>query len=1025
MLFSTCSSTILTAQIITGVNPNAADAGQTVNVIITGSNTNFTTATGAHIYRQGWDIHAASFTANSNTNMTATFNIPPNAQLGLYDLQVHGAFISANAFSVQASQTGSYGYISGKVIHETGTPNCIWDGSDGPIPNKIVEILPGPYYVNADPVTGEYGLWVPLGNYTVSTFIPNYQGFQCPSTGNHSVNLTVAGDTVLNRDFFIYDLPPPPVHNLRVYSATSPHRPGFQAYTRFTVRNIGNQPTTTTTLTATVSGAMFHLSESPTASSVTSTAGTHTMTWSVPPTMPGDILHFYSFDSLPASIPLGTSLPNTASINYSDDNLNDNSYAGSRFVTGSYDPNDKQVWTQDEVDADGFIEQSDTLLRYLIRCQNTGTDTAFNIYIRDTLDPNLDINTLQVIDASHSYQVSVSGPGYVQFTFPNILLVDSTTNEPESHGYIEYTIQPLPNLPIGTQIDNTAHIYFDFNAPVVTNTVSSIICPEIEANYGSSISTMTVSFTDSSTGTITGYVWDFGDGTTSTAQSPTHTYTNPGLYNVCLSIVNSCGRTDTVCTPVTVGCGGIAASFASAPNMLSVNFTDQSNGNPTAWQWDFGDGNTSTQQNPTHSYTAPGTYTVCLISTTNCGDDTVCTSVTVSCPAPSSAFGSTVSQLQASFSDMSTGGATSWMWDFGDGNTSTQQNPTHSYTASGTYTVCLIASSLCGSDTICNNVTVTCQFPNALFYWNANEFEITFNDLSTFGTSWMWDFGDGNTSTQQSPTHTYASTGIYTVCLITTNACGNDTNCANVEVTCNLPNSVFFWNVQNLNVAFANQTNNATTYFWDFGDGNTSTQQNPTHTYNSDGNYTVCLVSTNDCGSDTNCSVLTVTCPLPVAGFNAQGSGLTYSFGDNSTGATSWTWDFGDGNTSNDQTPNHTFGGPGLYTVCQIAQNDCGMDTTCQNLDLTVGVEEEFFSYFGLSPNPTLGTVTLELILTQGVDLKLHVFDAMGRTVSYADAGKVAGSFQREIDLGDQAAGIYFLRLDVNGKAITRKIVKK
>ena len=598
---TTCLPNLSFAQTITSVNPNAGSAGQTVNLIITGSNTNFISSTGAHIYRPGWDIPAASLTPNSNTNMTATFNLPPNAQLGAYTLQVYGAAPLGAAFTMQASQSGNYGYISGKVIHEDGTPNCIVDGSDAPIPNKVVEILPGPYYVNADPATGEYGLWVPLGNYTVSTYIPNNQAIQCPSGGSHTVNLTIAGDTVANQDFYLYTPPPPPYDNLKVYALPWFHRPGFQTSTTFYVRNMGNQVSGPATLTASVSALMFHLNEFPAATSVVTGGGQHTMTWNVPSMNPGDLLAFHSNDSMPASIPLGTSLSHSAQLNYPDANLNDNSWGGSTIVTGSYDPNDKQVWNEDDENADGFIVQDDTLLRYLIRCQNTGTDTAFNIYIRDTLDPNLDINTLQVIDASHNYQVSVSGPGYVQFTFPNILLVDSTTNEEDSHGHIEYTIRTLPNLPIGTQIDNTAHIYFDFNAPIVTNTVSSIICPEIEADYGSSVSNLTVSFSDSSAGTITGYVWDFGDGNTSTQQSPTHVYSAPGLYTVCMAITNSCGRTDTMCQQVSVACGGIAAAFNSAPTLLAVNFVDQSNGGPSAWLWDFGDGNTSTLQNPNHT----------------------------------------------------------------------------------------------------------------------------------------------------------------------------------------------------------------------------------------------------------------------------------------------------------------------------------------------------------------------------------------------------------------------------------------
>ena len=494
------------SQTISGINPNSATAGQTINMIITGNNTNFSTATGSYLHNGNNYIFASSFTANSNTNLSATFNIPPSAMPGTYNVGVWPV-AAAGAFSLLPSASGTWHYLSGKVIFDPNQ-NCIVDGGDSPGANKVVEVLPGPHYASTD-ANGEWGLWVPLGNYTVTTNIGNNQAFNCPATGSTAVNATVAGDSTNGVDFYYYTPPPPPFSNLRLDIWPDFYRPGFQASTVFKVTNTGNTPISGYTFTGSVPGSMFHLSESPAATNVVSTPQSHTSTWNIPALNPGQFVYLISNDSLPASIPLGTAFGLSGSISAGDDNANDNNRTWTSFVTGSYDPNDKQVWNDDGDQADGFIEPNDTILRYLIRCQNTGTDTAFNIYIRDTLDPNLDINTLQVVDASHAYQLSVSGPGYVQFTFPNVLLVDSTTNEPDSHGHIEYTIETKSNLPLGTQIDNTAHIYFDFNAPVVTNTVSSIICPEITAAYGTSVNGLTATLSDSSVGTIATYAWDF------------------------------------------------------------------------------------------------------------------------------------------------------------------------------------------------------------------------------------------------------------------------------------------------------------------------------------------------------------------------------------------------------------------------------------------------------------------------------------------------------------------------------------
>jgi PKD repeat protein len=223
---------------------------------------------------------------------------------------------------------------------------------------------------------------------------------------------------------------------------------------------------------------------------------------------------------------------------------------------------------------------------------------------------------------------------------------------------------------------------------------------------------LAVSFTDSSTGNPTSWRWDFGDGTTSTAQNPGHTYTSPGTYSVILTATNASGsdtktRADyiTVTTPAspTADFSGTPTS-GSAP--LTVSFTDSSTGSPTGWSWDFGDGTTSTAQNPDHTYALPGTYSVSLTATNAGGSDTKTLTdyITVSAPAsPTADFSASPTSgdapLAVSFTDSSTGSPTSWSWDFGDGTTSTAQNPDHTYTSPGTYTVSLTASNVTGSDT--------------------------------------------------------------------------------------------------------------------------------------------------------------------------------------------------------------------------------------------------------------------------------------------------------------------------------------
>lgn len=314
-----------------------------------------------------------------------------------------------------------------------------------------------------------------------------------------------------------------------------------------------------------------------------------------------------------------------------------------------------------------------------------------------------------------------------------------------------------------------------------TNGSVTLVCANPVPAFTTTPNNLNITFTDAST-PANAYFWDFGDGNTSTAQNPSHTYSATGQYLVCLTVVDSCGA-DSVCQTLNVTCPVPGTSFSNSANGLMQTFSDQSSNSPSSWFWDFGDGNTSNMQNPSHSYAAPGNYTVCLTTTNSCGSDSSCQVLAVSCPAATAAFSDSTNQLQVQFTDLSGNTPTAWTWDFGDGNTSTQQNPSHIYAQPGTYTVCLIATNLCGADTSCQSLSVTCAAPMAAFSDSVSMLQVQFSDLSTNGpTTWFWDFGDGNTSTQASPLHTYAGDGTYTVCLTVSSLCGADTLCRSLTI---------------------------------------------------------------------------------------------------------------------------------------------------------------------------------------------------------------------------------------------------
>ncbi len=234
----------------------------------------------------------------------------------------------------------------------------------------------------------------------------------------------------------------------------------------------------------------------------------------------------------------------------------------------------------------------------------------------------------------------------------------------------------------------------------------------------------------------------------------------------------------------------VAAFTANATTVAvntAVSFTDQSTHSPTAWYWDFGDGNTSLSQSPSHTYTAGGKYIVSLTAINATGQST-CTKnqyITVTA-APVASFswyrtrGIVGVETTAEFHDRSTNTPTAWSWNFGDGNTSTVQNPTHTYTAVGTYSVSLTAYNASGNNTSSQSNLVTIIPIKANFSatptFGTPTLAVTFSDLSAgTPTSWSWAFGDGGTSTAQNPSHNYTAAGYYSPSLTVTNALGSNT----------------------------------------------------------------------------------------------------------------------------------------------------------------------------------------------------------------------------------------------------------
>ncbi|WP_095644615.1 PKD domain-containing protein, partial [Methanosarcina spelaei] len=241
-------------------------------------------------------------------------------------------------------------------------------------------------------------------------------------------------------------------------------------------------------------------------------------------------------------------------------------------------------------------------------------------------------------------------------------------------------------------------------------------------------------------------------------------------------------------TPVAAFNANITNGFAP----LTVNFTDQSTGKPASWLWDFGDSTNSTEQNPVHTFSEAGNYTVNLVVSNENGTNSTSALITVSekpsVILPVANFSSNVTSgivpLSVQFTDLSEN-ATDWTWDFGDGSSAAEQNPVHTYTSAGSYTVNLTVSNADGSDSEVKigYIKVTGSSPGkpvAAFSASPASgkapLTVTFTDKSSnIPTKWKWSFGDGTSSTIQNPKHKYSKAGKYTVILTVTNAKGSNT----------------------------------------------------------------------------------------------------------------------------------------------------------------------------------------------------------------------------------------------------------
>jgi PKD repeat protein len=481
--------------------------------------------------------------------------------------------------------------------------------------------------------------------------------------------------------------------------------------------------------------------------------------------------------------------------------------------------------------------------------------------------------------------------------------------------------------------------------------------------------------------------------------------------------------------------------------------------------------------NTSFTYTANGIYTITLfVSQTapTCTFNAISQTVTITNATGSCNINANYSFTQAvngvvGFNNTSTGtiSGVNYSWNFGDNSAiSNAVSPVHTYSANGTYIATLTAN---------NNMTPNCVSSKTLpvfvnsyctvlagFSYTVKGDTVAFTNTSTpsFSVTYLWNFGNGITSTLKNPTYTYTISGIYTVSLQVsspTQSCSNTAiQILTITVnTCNLK-AAFSHTVGSSGiVAFTNQstgTNSLTTYLWNFGDGFTSTNVSPSHTYLNGGTHYLLLKAVNTltctdtvyqainitgigCNANSNFSLVPTSTP--------QFWNVIPSYPYNVISAV---WNWGDNSSSNGMYVSHQYSVAGSYNICLTVTASCGStSSTCATYSITkpasgiinvnviqpatvieiTDIKDNEYNptEIGIMPNPNNGLFMVRVKGLQSSSFSIRVYNMLGQNIFNEVCGAANEIQEKQLDLHGEPAGIYFVEFNSGNKTCINKIV--
>lgn len=642
------------------------------------------------------------------------------------------------------------------------------------------------------------------------------------------------------------------------------------------------------------------------------------------------------------------------------------------FMTYTWDFDNTETSSLETPPTQNFVELTNSVTEYdvsLIATNNCGSNEVIKTVTVNPA-PQAEFSTDQVQYCGLTVLVdnhSVGNPTDYLWEWGD----SSSSNlaDPLSHDYA--TVTDSTQFTISLTAENACGVDATTNSITIHPT---LLVPDFSVDVDEGCVPLEINISDNSQGALA-IEYDFGNTDMTMDQNPTYQYMNDGTFSITQTVSNTCGMetfsVDVLVNPLPVIDFDITnISLCEEQEIQFQNSSETINN----IQWSFGDSNTSTNENPVHTYPLEGNYDVTLSGdavSTGCSNSYTEQIVVNDTPESSFNIDNAVgcAPYSVTFNNTSVG-ATVYEWYYDDGNSDDVENPIHEFVNETDAPITFFVTLLAENNEQCSHISQTEITVNpsplsdySLSSYESCEFPVTINTInnSSNADDYLWTVTSNGTTSLFEPTYTFDAVGDYNFELYTENDYGCTSTSSSYFVVHPLPIISFTQDIasgcRNLEVSFENESLGADQFIWDFGDGSFSNQHSPTHIYVEPGNFDVRLQATSTVGCIDSLMLAdhVEVFDLPTADFSfSPGTVDIYdpevSFTDESIGASFYDWNFGDGSTSDEENPVYSYQAPGDYQIILSVMNEFGcIDAEIRNLQVTSDLT--FYIPNSFSPN--------------------------------------------------------------------------